>query len=228
MAKKNNNFSFADFVKELKETSVLGAEEIEILEPIRYYLIVCEGEKTEPNYFNMYQSLLPKNVVSMTIIGEGAETIRVVEKAIAEKNRRLEDPLNPPYDQVWAVFDKDDFPDKNFNEAIELAKRNDIKAGFSNQAFELWYILHFQRLDSKITRSDYFRIISEILKVNYTKNSDTIPHQIREIGDVNLAIRYARDLEQTFRGFTPSQSWPSTQVYKLIEDFEKILHQNNT
>ena len=34
----------------------------------RFYLIVCEGEKTEPNYFESLKSSLPKGVLELTNI----------------------------------------------------------------------------------------------------------------------------------------------------------------
>ncbi len=33
-----------------------------------FYLIVCEGEKTEPNYFESLKEALPKGVLEMTNI----------------------------------------------------------------------------------------------------------------------------------------------------------------
>ena len=36
------------------------------------------------------------------------------------------------YDQIWVVFDKDDFPDKDFNQAIISAQSNGIKVAYSN------------------------------------------------------------------------------------------------
>ena len=45
-------------------------------------LIVCEGEKTEPNYFRSFQEALPKGVVELEIMGTGDNTLNVVNKAI--------------------------------------------------------------------------------------------------------------------------------------------------
>ena len=59
------------------------------------------------------------------------------------------------FDRVWVVFDRDDFND--FNEAIALAERKGYKAAWSNEAFELWYLLHFIYLDTAISRADYIK-----------------------------------------------------------------------
>lgn len=94
-------------------------------------LIVCEGKVTEPSYFNQFR------VTSAVVksVGTGCNTKSLVEEAkkIAGSKK---------YDQVWCVFDKDSFPDKNFNDAIDLAKKYDFRIAYSNQAFEYWLILH--------------------------------------------------------------------------------------
>lgn len=113
--------------------------------PIRQrFLIVCEGEKTEPNYFRRFR--VPPIVVQ--VVPLGMDTVRVVQRAIELQ-------AQDDYDQTWAVFDKDDFPDKNFNDAIALARRNNISVAYSNQSFELWYVLHFQYMSNAIARDDY-------------------------------------------------------------------------
>ena len=82
------------------------------------FLIFCEGEKTEPNYFAGFKTSIEKNpiykkMVMIKILGLGKETLRVVEEAkeFVQKNKiRNSD--------IYCVFDKDSFPASNFNEAI--------------------------------------------------------------------------------------------------------------
>ena len=45
----------------------------------RWFLIVCEGEKTEPNYFRSFP--VNKNLIRLDIKGEGKNTKSLVEKA---------------------------------------------------------------------------------------------------------------------------------------------------
>ena len=66
-------------------------------------LIVCEGTKTEPDYFEAFAQKQQGIIVyDIEIKGLGRGTKDVVEKAIALKNKNH-------YDRVWAVFDKDEF-----------------------------------------------------------------------------------------------------------------------
>jgi hypothetical protein len=47
----------------------------------RYYLIVCEGEKTEPNYFESLKRKLPDNIVKrISIQGVGKNTLSLLKK----------------------------------------------------------------------------------------------------------------------------------------------------
>jgi len=46
----------------------------------RWFLIVCEGEKTEPNYFRKFP--VDTKVIKLDIQGEGKNTKSLVEKAI--------------------------------------------------------------------------------------------------------------------------------------------------
>jgi hypothetical protein len=218
MAKKQND-TFNDFLLELKSKSTPLARKIEEIDERKYFLIVSEGEKTEPIYFEYIKQFLPKKLLeTVEIIGEGDNTLNIVKKAILERDKRKVNSLLPNFDEVWAVFDKDDFPSVRYNNAIKLAKSSDIEEGSSNQAFELWYVLHFEFLQSSLHRKDYFKKLSGILGYKYEKNTDKIVKQIFEKGNVKRAIQWAKELEKLHVGKTPANACPSTRVYKLVEN----------
>ena len=100
-------------------------------------LIVCEGEKTEPNYFRSFR--YPKDVVEVSVDGAGCETIRVVERAI-ERRDKANNSKNP-YDEIWCVFDRDSFPKAHFYNALAMARKQSFRLAYSIEAFELWYLL---------------------------------------------------------------------------------------
>ena len=55
----------------------------------RYYLIVCEGEATEPNYFEAIARCLPKDMVSrITVKGVGDNTLGLIDAAKTEIAKR--------------------------------------------------------------------------------------------------------------------------------------------
>ncbi len=87
-------------------------------------LIICEGQNTEPSYFKKFKL----STATIKPIGEGYNTVSLIKRAI-------ELAKNDHYDQVWCVFDKDDFPDTEFNNAIHMAESNGFGIAYTNQAF---------------------------------------------------------------------------------------------
>ncbi len=154
----------------------------------RYYLIVCEGTKTEPNYFiGLKKNVLP-GVVELTVEGTGHNTLTVI--ADAQKTReRLEKSSGRFFDEVWAVIDRDSFPEQNFNNAISKAQEVDINCAWTNEAFELWYLLHFQFFQNGMSRDDYKALIERELtkklgrSYTYQKNSEDMFQLLKEHGD---------------------------------------------
>ena len=113
--------------------------------PIRQrFLIVCEGKQTEPNYFKA----LTKDIESINceISGQGKDPNSLVEYAIKEKAKNN-------FDKIWVVFDKDEVPNDDFNGAIAEAERNKIECAWSNEAFELWFLYHFENVAAHLSRN---------------------------------------------------------------------------
>jgi hypothetical protein len=214
---KKKKDSFADFLKDLKKKEVVSPLSIDSKEEKKYFLIVCEGEKTEPNYFNHFKTILPKHALEINVEGQGDNTINIVKKAKELRDQRIKNTLLPNYDEVWAVFDKDDFSERNYNAAIELAKRQGIESGHSNQSFELWYILHFKYLDAALHRSRYSEDLSKILGFKYDKSDLNAVNFIFENGIQVQAIARAKKLEKMHSENTPAKSNPYTRIYVLVE-----------
>lgn len=178
-------------------------------QPTRHrFLIVCEGGKTEPLYFERFR--VPSIVVK--IEGLGMNTLSLVRKTIELRDQ-------DDYDQTWCVFDKDDFPVNNFNEALALAERNHIEVAYSNQAFELWYVLHFVYMDNAIARADYMSILDKHLGHKYEKNSGTVYDELSNRQPT--AIRNASNLLAEYNPPRPAMDDPSTTVHLLVEQLVK-------
>lgn len=183
--------------------------------PPQSILIVCEGEKTEPNYFRSFK--LSSAVVRVE--GYGANTKSLVKKAVdIRKRARIDDEI---FDQVWCVFDKDSFSLQNFNAAFDLAKRNNIRIAYSNEAFELWYLLHFNYYDSAISRDAYKKKLSKLLNHPYKKNSRSMYKEL--LCKQEAALTNAPRLIKTYNPVDPGRDNPSTTVHKLVEELNKYL-----
>lgn len=174
------------------------------------FLIVCEGEKTEPNYFQNFR--VQKSVFD--VVGIGANTESLVRKAI-----ELQKNTDKSYDNVWCVFDRDSFPVKNFNSALALAKKNNIKVAYSNEAFEIWYLLHFNFHDAATSRTDYEGMLTDRLGFKYEKNDTSIYDKLLPLQE--NAIKNATKLLQLYVKHSPSKDNPSTTVHLLVQELNK-------
>lgn len=173
-------------------------------------LIVCEGARTEPNYFKSFRVYKDCHIV-----GSGSNTLSVVKEAIRLKKENS-------YSEAWCVFDRDSFPASRVKAALNLAEQNNIKCAFSNESFELWYVLHFEYLDTQITRADYCKKLTNLLGKKYEKNNASIYEEILDRQD--QALKFAKKLEKKIlpNGACPANSYPYTTVYKIVERLNKL------
>ncbi|MCT1531319.1 RloB family protein [Sphingobacterium daejeonense] len=197
----------------------------------KYYLIVCEGEATEPNYFEGLKQDLPNGVLTayqIDIAGTGRNTQSLVDEALRlqtvyEKNTTRK------IDRLWVVFDKDSFTPQDFNGAIQRCHNSDVGCAWSNEAFELWYLLHFQYYENAISRRRYKEMIENHLKpilgneFRYEKNSEQMYALLKEYGSLDNAIRNAKRLAERFDGRQDYANHnPCTMVYRLIEELTTL------
>ena len=175
----------------------------------KVFLIVCEGTKTEPNYFKGFK--VPADV-EIHIEGTGHNTLSLVKEAI-----KLRD--SGDYDAVWCVFDKDSFPAKNINSAFTLASKEGVNIAFSNEAFEIWYLLHFDYFTAGLSRAAYRKKLSKYLGAPYQKNGQDMYERLQYIQ--KTAIRNAKKLMKIYKKYSPASANPSTTVYKLVEELNK-------
>jgi RloB-like protein len=176
------------------------------------FLIVCEGAKSEPNYFRSFR--VPKNAAEIDVKGLGENPSKLVKSAQELKEQE-------EYDQVWCVFDRDDWPLEDFNNAIRKAQDQGFKVAYSNEAFELWYVLHFEFLNTGIPRSDYLQKLNLLLNRRYQKNSEAIYDEL--FGKQPTAIRNAINLLNQYDPRIPAKDNPSTTVHLLVQELNKFV-----
>lgn len=197
-------------------------------------LIVCEGTKTEPNYFEAFKAINGGTIVyDIDVRGLGQNTTDVVDKAIELKNKG-------DYDRVWAVFDKDSFSANKFNGAIIKAQNNGIDCAWSNEAFELWYLYHFMNRVTAMSRTEYKRALSEAVNnspqykkrkvYEYAKNDKDNYRIMTTYGSMENAIRFAEAKSRDYTDQRYATHNPCTMVFKLVrqligkdEDLNKEL-----
>ncbi len=196
-----------------------------------YWLIACEGEKTEVNYFKkaihfVNSNIDPKYELKVKIIGFGMNTISLVEKTEDLLNK-LDSYLNGviPYGKVFVVFDKDSFEDKKFDEAVNLCYQRGYVPLWSNEAIEYWFLLHFYYIDSVIDRKEYILKLNDYFKKNgimehYKKNDENIFEKLYKTGSLENAIKFAKRRHSECKNLPPSLSKSCTMVYQLFEEIK--------
>ena len=67
------------------------------------------------------------------------------------------------YKHVWVVYDTDDFPAehinknrKNYAKLKSTERKQSIMLSGQNQCIELWFLLHFNFMQSNLHRSSYW------------------------------------------------------------------------
>lgn len=198
-----------------------SSRQIETRYKRKYFLIVCEGQKTEPLYFEGLKQCLAPGIletVDIDIDGTGKNTVRIIEEAIISRNASTR-----KYDEVWVVFDRDSFPARNFNNAIHKAAAHRINCAWSNECFEIWYLLHFNFHDTAMNRNQYQAILEREISIRtgthfvYQKNDPGMFRILRKYADLPFAIKNAIKLEKNYTDRNFARHNPRTRVHHLVK-----------
>ena len=163
--------------------------------PYDKVLIVCEGEKTEPNYLNELLDYYKLNTANIKISGDcGSAPINIVEHA--KQCYRDEKRSGIRFDRVYCVFDKDTH--RSYQPALDIIASAVPKETFyaitSVPCFEFWLLRHFVCTTQPFcgtpsSKSAGDRVIDDLLKYlpAYTKSDEGIFTQL--IDQLPQAIR---------------------------------------
>ena len=185
--------------------------------------ILCNGELAEPQYFQDFKDHLRAHNI---LIKYKKEFLRkapwdFIEMAIKFKGEEASNYkfVQEDGDQVWCVFDVDNYWDENenkFRKALKLANDNGIRIAWSNECFEFWLLCHFVFIDSDIPRKDYDKKLQKYFKDKglgeYRKNMKGLFNPLLQFQDI--AVQHAKKLYK--KGSV--QANPSTAVHLLAEE----------
>lgn len=229
------------------------------------FIIYCEDSNSEPFYF---RSLAQKGVKVNAIPNQQSGRLNLLNalidcakenKAVFSNNKfRIIEELT---DLIWCVFDRDAefesldeiIPRDNlsFDLAIQTGSDANFNFAWSNDAFELWILLHFEDVSSDtwmhrneiyqrltnvfrtvLPRSPELDAITEHQYFNYRNSFKKKEHFVRHVLPLlndrrYTAIQRAKALEEYFESKdTPFyRRNPCTQVHHLVE---KIINSYET
>jgi hypothetical protein len=177
-------------------------------------LIVCEGEKTEPLYFEDLRRRFRLSAVQVKIVGAGAAPISVVNYARSERARHN-------YDIVWCAFDRESVHENNtFAQAVAAASALEYRLAISNPAFEYWYLLHFD--DTTRPFANASEIIEELQNhlPGYKKSWREFSLLFARLDEA--ALRAAKVLALRQQETAESYPCPSTCVHELVAELRSM------
>lgn len=184
-------------------------------------LIVCEGGKTEPNYFKELRDAFKLRTANIRIVGDecGSSPRSVVDYALTEYKKERK------YNRVFCVFDKDRH--QTYKESLDrirnvkLSKGDTIDAITSVPCFEIWLLLHFVYTTKSFgstgaSGSICASVIKELKKKgripNYEKGAKNVFPAL--LGKLPDALTHAARLEK--HGEDVGSENPSTNMHKLV------------
>ncbi|WP_457938281.1 RloB family protein [Mesorhizobium sp. 10J20-29] len=191
--------------------------------PYPRVLIVCEGAKTEVNYFEEIRQEARLPTVNVCVLHSplGTAPQQVVEAAEEEFLK------SKGFEKVYAVFDRDEH--LTYANAIAMAVARDQKlksdekkavsfeACVSVPCFELWLLLHFANIMAPIHRHAALAQLQQHL-IEYTKG--TAGTYAATLANLEVATNRAIALKQQFSRLPGVDAY--TDVHELVDTLKKL------
>jgi len=211
-------------------TKYRGQKQHRLAHPKIY--VFSHTKKAEIEYFQEFKNhlgtplLMPKKIICWT-------PQELIEKIFEWKTENV---CDEDKDQVWCIFDIDDFykKDKKYlMKTIYRAIENNIKIAYANECFELWILLHFQDIKTPIERGKKIeQKIQDEFKKNklgqFNKNAQVfkplLSFQPNAVKNAKSNIKNYHKINWEEK-FSPKGN-PSTSIHFLIEEINKHCKEN--
>lgn len=175
------------------------------LNPKKVILILCEGKKTEINYFTRLKEFLNLTNIHIQSAKRSAPT-HIMQEAKDSSD----------YDEIYCVFDKDNH--ENLDKILQEAQKYKIQAIVSAPCFEFWLLLHFMA-----TTQDFMTCKAVQKHKDFKKN---LPHYQKDYDFKELiekclqtAIKNAKQINKSN---LKERKSPYTQIVALVERLQKL------
>ncbi len=196
--------------------ALLNKREYTKKEPFRdatIFLIVCEGEKREPNYFIFFDRL----VSQLKVIPIPSQHGKSAPNHLLENANKAIDKYNSDGGdyELWIVLDIDKWADKINHLQEECTSKKGWYIAISNPCFEVWLYYHLNEKMPEIEGVSKCSTWKELIpKINSggfdsTKHPTLLFHAIK-----NSKANYSE------KGYIPNVG--STQLYRLGEKIYRL------
>jgi hypothetical protein len=186
-------------------------------EPYDAVLIICEGGKTEPHYFEGLKSAHRLSSTNIAVQPMGRDPLSLVDRAITELER------DPDLTHAYCVFDRD--AHATYGNAVRkasdhtLGKIGRLRLAVSIPCFEVWPLLHFAYSTAAIVggggKTPGEKALADLQKVmpDYSKSDRRIFDKLAP--KLDDALRHAARLARHNRESDSDN--PSTGLHELVE-----------
>ncbi|AHJ12233.1 RloB family protein [Sulfurospirillum multivorans] len=210
-------------------------------EQIPDIIIACEDEASAPTYFKALIGQLRESrkiTPDSFVIAKHTNTHPTGILEDLKKHRcKFSGKSYKDFKHKWIVIDRDKehvngggHSPEDFNSALAQAKSLKVDVAYSNDAFELWYLLHFNPRETAILRDELLtQVIEKLQARNESKfgqlDKDTIKQAVftKLIFDElqalqETAIKNAERLMASYEvAHNPENDNPSTTVHVLVK-----------
>ncbi len=195
-------------------------------------VLFCEGI-TEKYYFDYFADIINNggnkynNVVVETETA-GGNAQRVLDFAEEFLKEEANNRIYSSYGK-YLIFDCD--APKDISAVISSASgcSKDYNLLVSNHFFETWLLMHFEDVDTKLTKRETYQRLSSHLASKYKKGKKGRTREIIQNGDVEKAIDNAKKLAKHFEDNSMTiydsieEMNPYTNIHILVEQLMLLI-----
>lgn len=186
--------------------------------------IYCEGE-SEVQYFNMLKRKYNSTNVSITVKSTGSSgaafgminyAVKHTKQEINKKRNKKKRNIHYSPD-IYIVFDRDGKGNDYIKQAYGEAKKHNIRIMFSSTSFEVWILMHFEKVAFTENHSQDWleKKLSKYFETNYHrfKGNDYQKYTYDKVG---YAVESAKKLYQ--KNSNPIKDKPFTNIQESLGD----------
>lgn len=182
----------------------------------KIYVIATEGKKTEKIYFDVFNGEKYRKNIQVKVLptGKGSSSPLAVFKRLKEYASKVS---LKKKDELWVVIDVPEWTEEQLQFVFDQCLKEKYFLAASYPSFEIWLVLHQQKLKKLSNVADCKRELTRILGKEYEKG-DYDPTKLLEY--VENAIRHAKDLHTDQK-----EKWPisvGSHVYLLVSKLTEV------
>ncbi|MEO7993296.1 MAG: RloB family protein [bacterium] len=190
-------------------------------------LVVCEGERTEPDYFRHVKARLRLSAAEIESEPNASAPSSVVSFAKARLRHHRSKGIADV--EVWCVIDRDTHTQQDFESAVSDAIKSGFQVACSIPCFEVWLLAHFAAPgQSVLSCSDFKDRLGQHAQDFRTPGVSAHTFGLlssTESRAMDWALSQESRIEEAIAQQTTHVCTPATQVHRLIQRMAELKAQ---